>query len=844
MNHHIKKITAVLSFVLICSITSVFAQRTAIITGFVKDSSNSPVADVFIGLEGSRISTESGTDGQYKLTVPTGGEMTVVFFHASYAKKKIDIPPLQPGETFVLNMLLTSRYVEKGPISVTARKRDMQIMNKVKPKIFEAMPNASGGIEGIIKMLPGVSSSNELSSQYSVRGGNYDENLVYINDIEIFKPQLIRSSQQEGLSVINSDLVESLSFSAGGFEARYGDKLSSVLDITYKEPDTFSSKVSLSLLGAGATLEGSTDNHRFSYLLGARYRTNQYLLNSLDVQGEYKPAFADVQSFLNYYASDKLQFGLLSYYGSNRYLSIPQSQETTFGTANTVLRLNVGFAGQEILEYQTLLNGLTASYKFNENHRIKFINSLYMSNEEERFDIIAGYQLSQVESDLGSDSFGKPKLLLGAGEFFNHGRNRLNTLIYNSEIKGSHSTSKAINLNWGLKFQHEELQDKLSEYRYIDSADYSLPQNGDNVLDVFEYISSRNKQAWNRYMGYLQNTWTFSEDYNALLTFGARGNYWDYNKELLISPRMQFSFEPNLRYNRSLILEGLNDSILKTRLKNTWRLKATSGFYHQPPFFRELRNLNGTLNPEIRAQKSYHFVVGSDLNFEMWDRTFRWTTEVYYKHLTDIIPYEFDNVRIRYYAQNNAKGYATGIDMQLHGEFVKDNPSWISLSYMKTEEDIINDSFIKVDRTTGEKTLVHPGYIPRPTDQRFRFALFFQDFLPKHPSYKAHINLVFASGLPYGPPDFTRYKDTMRMPPYRRVDIGFSRLVYDKNRNPVKGGFLKNFRSIWISAEMFNLFDINNTISYLWVSDVSGNKFGIPNYLTSRRLNIHIDIKF
>ncbi|RYD82273.1 MAG: TonB-dependent receptor [Sphingobacteriales bacterium] len=822
---------------------NLFGQKSdAYIIGTVTDTSGAPLNEVRIKFKDSRgggVTTNS--EGNYAITVKEGKSYTLEFSFINLPKKTFTTAVLQAGQQYKLDVILNTNY-QVGTVTVTTKARDeKRTMERIIPKQFEAIPNVGGGFETILKTLAGVSSSNELSSQYSVRGGNFDENLVYIDDIEIYRPQLVRNGQQEGLSIIHTDLVKSVQFSAGGFEARYGDKLSSVLDIQYKEPDSFAAKAAVSLLGESISVEGSSADKRFTYLFGGRHRSSKYLLNSLDVQSDYQTNFADVQSYFTYHVSPTFKLGMLTYYGSNSYLSIPVSAQTTFGTVSTVIRLNVDFDGREILRQQTFLNGITASFTPNKHDHYKFISSVYSLDERENFDIIAQYKLQQLNSDPGSEDFGDVNYTFGVGGFLNHARNKLNTILYNAELKGDHTYTRYFDLDWGLKFQHENVQDKLSEYQYIDSVDYSVPQNNDSILDVYEYIYSRNNQQWNRYMGYVQNTFSLNNSKNMFLTVGVRGNYWDYNKEFLLSPRAQFTFEPNAGYNKKVILEDLGDSLMRKSL----RFRASVGAYHQPPFYRELRGLNGQLNPQIRAQKSYHFVLGNDYTFKIWKRPFKLTSEVYYKQLEDIIPYEIDNVRIRYFAENNATGYAAGMDFQLNGEFVKDNPSWISVGLLKTEEDIKGDKGVAVDTATGELYEFTPGYIPRPTDQRFRVSVFFQDFLANNPNYKVHLMLVYASSLPLGPPDHERYKDVIRPANgYRRVDIGFSRQIYDKEKARRTDGWRKPFESIWLSAEVFNMFGIRNTVSYLWVDDIEGNNWAIPRYLTSRRLNVQLQVKF
>ena len=825
------------------------AQENAWVKGVATDTLGKPVPSVFVTVNKGKKKISTDAEGNYRIEVPSGKDLNLEF-SSSKLKQIFTLLPLKPGEEFVFNPTLRFEY-EQDPIDISRRRIVRPMMVYVKPHDFEMQPNTSGGIEGIVKIIGlGVSSNNELSSQYNVRGGNYDENLVYINGIEIFRPQLARSGQQEGLSIINSDMVQYLNFSSGGFEAKYGDKLSSVLDIHYKEPDTFSAKVNASLLGGGITLEGSSENHRFRYLAGGRYRTNQYLLNTLNIQGNYQPRFTDAQVWLTCDITDKLNVGYLSYYGNNRYLSQPQTQQTSFGTATQSFQLNVDYFGQDILEYSTWLNGLTFKFKATKNDSIEWTSAAYINDERELQDVGGDYLLGQLDNDPSSNHFGKVKALLGSGEYFTHARDILFYTIVNTEIKGGHTNRRNLNFQWGLKAQHENIQDQLSEYHYIDSSGYSVPHNpaiGNNAheqLLMNQYVYSQNNQSWNRYSGFVQNSWLLSKESNATLSLGTRANYWDYNKELLISPRFLFYFEPNLKYNNKLLAQNLPDSIVAAKYRTPWRLKAAGGIYDQPPFYRELRDLYGTLNSNIRAQKSAQIILGSDYTFRLWDRPFKFTTEAYYKYLWDIIPYEIDNVQIRYFAKNNAVGYATGVDFQINGEFVKDNPSWISLSFLHTMEDIKDDVYTRVDQNTGETQTIHPGYIPRPSDQLVRFSLFFQDYLPGRPKYRVHLNFVYATGLPFGPPDYNRYKDTLRYPSYYRTDIGFSRMIYDREKMGPKTGLRKHLKSIWASLEVFNLFNINNTISYQWVQDVAGNNWGIPNYLTSRRFNLNIQVKF
>lgn len=815
------------------------AQNMAKVYGKITDTSGNAVANAGIKLEGQKQGTVSRKDGYYELTVPVGEVFQIRF---SYLRKSqvIEVEALDGGEHKELNVTVSTSF-EIGSADIIVKKNHPLF---IEPKItdFTNIVSPSGDIADILKMLAPVSSNNELSSQYSVRGGNYDENLVYINGIEIYRPQLARSGAQEGLSTVNTDLVKNLSFSAGGFDAKYGDKLSSVLDVKYREPDSAKATIQAGFLGANAKIEGSSPNHAFTYLIGSRYHSNSFLLKSLDTKGLYNTHFIDFQSLFTYQATDKLKLSLFSYAANNSYLSRPDSLTTSFGTATEVVSLKLYMAGSDILKYNTLMSGFTTDYAINSRNRLKFITSAYQTAEIENFDILGDYYLGQIETNTASKNFGKVVSYFGAGEYFNHGRNRLNTELYNFELKGEHeqkvsdSARKLFDLIWGIKYQHEHFTDKLAEYRYSDSTDYGQPQDSDNILQMKEYISSHNNQTWGRYQGFVQNSSSILPKYAGSLTYGVRANYWDFNKELLISPRASFAFEPNFSYNRAVLEKGLPDSMFKKNL----RIILATGAYHQPAFYREMRSLSGQLNPEIRAQKSWHFIASTDMNLKIKKAPFKLNASVYYKKLWDIIPYELDNVRIRYYAKNNAVGYAYGGEIQMNGEFVRDMPSWVSVAYLKTAEDLKDDFYYAKDEQDTLRRY-EPGYIPRPTDQRLKFVMYFQDYLPRNPSYKAHLSFTYATPLPHGPPDFNRYKDVLRKRSYRRVDIGFSHKFYGA---PATESITRKFESVWVSAEIFNLFGIDNVINYLWLEDVYGNYWATPGHLTSRRLNVRVEVKF
>ncbi len=795
---------------------SVFSQ-TATIFGAVKDTVGKPLISVNVSIIGTPGGTTTNEEGVYSLSIPAEKQVTVAFSFIGLQTRKVRLK-LVPDQKYELNYTLKSAANQLKSVVIKEDQHRSGTLTRLDPKIATLLPNASGNFEAVLKTLPGVVSNNELSSQYSVRGGNYDENLVYVNDIEIYRPFLVRSGQQEGLSFINPDMVSSVSFSAGGFDAKYGDKMSSVLDVTYKRPTTFAGSAGMSLLGGSLSLEGSTKNHRFTYIFGARQKSNQYLLNTLETKGDYRPSFSDIQTYLTYDISPEWEIDALVNYSNNKYTIIPQDRETSFGTVNQALQLKVYFDGQEVDSYETYMGALSATYHPDNRLRLKFISSVYQSYENETFDVLGQYYINALEKDFGSKNLGDSVNNVGVGTYLPHARNKLSALVYNAEHKGFYTLENHF-LTWGTRVQHEEIQDQLNEWKYVDSAGYAIPQAPASAILMQDVINTKTQLGSNRANAYIQDSWSISDSTKMSLNYGIRANYWDLNHELLVSPRVTYSFSP--------------------RWKKDVLFRASSGYYYQPPFYRELRDLSGNVNTNVKAQKSIHFVLGSDYNFKAWGRPFKLVSEVYYKYLDNLIPYKIDNVRIRYFAENNARGYATGIDLRLNGEFVKGLESWASLSVMQTQEDLKDDFYYK----DGQR--IEPGYIPRPTDQRVTLNLFFQDYLPKNPTYKMHLNLVFGSGLPFGPPNSERYADTLRMPFYRRVDIGFSKQIIGENAKlVVKSTFFKHIKSVWLSAEVFNLLQVNNTISYIWVADVTGRQYAVPNYLTPRMINVRLMVKF
>lgn len=809
-----------LILILICFPLYLFAQKeTATIYGKITDTDGKPVFPASIKIAGTNRGTVTDEKGLFELSIPSDKEIHVIISCLGYIQKDERFN-INPGKRVEINRVLEFAYQTLEEVSISEELDRTSSITRINIKTLDYLPSATGGVEAILKTLPGVVSTSELSSQYSVRGGSFDENLVYVNDIEVFRPFLIRSGQQEGLSFINSDMVSSVKFSAGGFEASYGDKMSSVLDITYRRPSQFGGSASISLLGGSVHLEGASKNNRFTHISGVRYKTARYLLSSMETKGEYIPDFLDFQTFITYDISSRVELSFLGNIADNRYRFIPETRSTDFGTFQTPLNLVIYYDGQERDRFNTYTGAFTTLIRPSDRLSLKFIASAFSSIEEEKFDIQGQYLINELDNSANSETYGDSILNIGIGTFLDHARNNLDAFIYSLSHIGL--TTKGENLiKWGIQWQHEIINDKLSEWEMIDSSGYSIPYSDTQVL-LNKVVKSSNHLASNRFSTYIQNTRRFEDD-NAVYYFnaGARLAYWDLNNQLLLSPRIILSMKPF--WERNIMF------------------RFSAGYYYQPPFYKEMRYPDGSLNRNIKAQKSIHFVYGTDWIFSAWNRPFKFTAEVYYKHLQDLIPYKLDNVRIEYMAENKAKGYAAGIELKLHGEFVPGAESWISMSLMKTEEDIVDDYVYDEN--------IEPGYYPRPMDQRFNIGLFFQDYFPNHPDYKVHLTVLYGTGLPFSPPDNERYDLVFRMPSYKRVDIGLSKSLKRAGQPSGEKKSLNFFKEIWINAEIFNLLDINNTISYLWVKTVFNQEnlpgeFGVPNYLTGRRFNVRLSANF
>ena len=803
----------------------VTSAQTARIKGVILDKNNQPVANANVSCQNNGV--QSNVNGFYILTVPANQKVVVVFSHVSLKKATVAVT-LKSDEDYEFNLVMNDKDEQMGEVIVTVNnKKRVQGITTIEPATIRKIPGANAGVENILKSMPGVNSNNELSTQYAVRGGNYDENLVYVNEIEVYRPFLIRSGQQEGLSFTNTDLVQNIDFSAGGFQAKYGDKLSSVLDITYRTPTQFGAVAEASFLGASVAVDAVSKNGKWSEVSGIRYRNNSLLVNSQETQSNYTPTFADFQTNVNFKPSDKLEFSFLGNISSNDYKYQPLTRQTNFGTIDDPMALLIYYEGQEKDKYTTVFGAVKTTYTPSKNATYKLIASAYHTQEQEYYDILAQYRLGEVDANLGSENFGDVKFTRAIGGQLNHARNDLDALIVNAELKGIHNWKKN-QLEWGAKFTRESIRDRVIEWEVIDSAGFSInppkillkndqpymPYTG--PLVPYQNVRATNFVDINRFSGYVQ--WSrkgYIGDNEIWMNAGVRSQNWTVSgdgiassTQFTFSPRAQFSIKPN--WNKDMFF------------------RLSGGLYHQPPSYRELRDADGVVQPEVKAQQSIHIVLSNDYSFKMWERPFKMVSEIYYKALTDVNPYTLDNVRIRYAAANNAKAYAQGFDFRLNGEFVPGTESWFSFGYLKTEEN-----------RDGK------GYISRPTDQRLKFALLFQDYMPKIPSIKLYLNLVYNTGLPGGSPSYSDpYLYQSRLNDYRRADVGFSKVLIDE-QNPSTKRWLQPFKELAIGLEIFNLFDNQNAITNTWVRDVySKNQYAIPNYMTTRVFNVKVNMRF
>lgn len=828
---------ALTALVLSLFVLSGFAQKkSAWVSGIVIDDNENPVAKVSVVILGKTTGMVTNDTGYFRIKVPADKSFAIIFSHTGYGETQKNFYLSENEEEKISVRMAPVGKVLENVVVTDERERKETGITKINPKNALVLPSTTGGIEGLIKIL--VGSNNELTSQYSVRGGNYDENLIYMNDFEIFRPYLVRSGQQEGLSFINPELAKNVTFYNGGFQAKYGDKMSSVLDIQYKRPTTFGGSVYVSLLEQGAHLEGSAKKERVTYLIGVRNRSNRNLLSSQETKGSYIPSSTDVQGYLTFKATSKLQLELLVNYSATKFTLFPESAEKTTSVFSPLFTANLGldiyFEGQERSDYKTSLVGLSALFQPRKNIRLKWMASRFQNKENENFDIAGAYLFGDRDFDNSSSTFGQIVNPLGAGYYQNYGRNRLNIEVYNAALKGSIDKGNHF-IQFGNSIEQTKITDHLYEWEYQDSAGYSLPVNT-GMLNSFRHSNA--DLSIQKYSGYVQDNLNFSSDKREItLQAGLRYNYNLLNKEFFVSPRIQASLKPH--WKKDVIF------------------KIATGSYNQPPFYRELRRYDGTLNTNVKSQKSYQFVAGFDYNFKRTNRPFRLTTEAYYKNMRDVIPYDIDNVRIRYFGENNAKAYAYGLETRLYSELVKDAESWFSIGLMRTKENIKGDRYYQYKNAAGEiitsksddqvatdSVSQDVGWVRRPSDRLITLGLFLQDYLSTNKNFRVHLNMLYGSNMSYNIPNSVKYRNALIIDPYLRVDIGFSALLLSEKSLRRSHSPFKDFENIWASFEVFNLIDRRNTISYQLIKDFSNAVYSIPNRLTPRLINFKIVGRF
>ena len=820
MKTHIKLL--LLFFILYSS--ALWAQK-ATVRGVILDVFDEPIPSVNITF--GNTGAISDLDGYYLIEITANENVQITYSHIGHKNVQATLN-LSNNEDYELNPVMKTDIEQIATVVISGREnKRVEGITTLSPEAIRRMPSAISGVTSLLTSLPGINNNNELSTQYAVRGGNYDENLVYVNEIEVYRPFLIRSGQQEGLSFVNDDLTSSVDFSAGGFQAKFGDKLSSVLDITYRKPTEVQASLDASLLGVSVSAGDISDDGKFTGIVGLRYRDNSLFVNAKETQTNFKPTFLDAQTYLSYKFNNKLEIGFLGNVAINKYSYKPLTRQTNFGTLADPVALLVFYEGQEEDKYDTYFGALKATYVASQNYTAKFIGSIYQTQEQEYFDILAQYRLGEVDTSIGSENLGDVTFSEGIGSQLTHARNNLDALIVNLEHKGN-ATIGENEIEYGVKFTHEDIRDRVQEYEIIDSAGFSIRPPLVDFANLQPYepftseivpytnIRAQNDVQINRLSGYGQwsrRTTIGSSD--LWLNAGVRAHNWTVSgqdiqstTQTVFSPRGQVSLKPN--WDRDMLF------------------RLSGGVYHQPPFYRELRDSTGTVRPGVKAQKSIHIVLGNDYSFSLWDRPFTLNSEVYYKKLTNVNPYTLDNVRIRYRASNNAVAYAYGLDLRLAGEFVPGTESWISLGYLKTEENIDDK-----------------GYIFRPTDQRLKIGMLFQDYVKVVPNLKGYLNLQYNTGLPGGSPSYADpYNFQERLPDYKRVDLGVSYVLIDATR-PKEEGVFKYFKELTLGAEIFNIFDVQNSISNTFVRDVYTKvQYSIPNYLSPRVFNVRLTAKF
>ena len=785
-------------FLLTLMALHVAAQDKVKLSGRVIDDEQNPVLFAVVKVDGQAAGTTTDLQGRYQLEFSTADTVTVSFSMIGYVTKKKTL--VRPKGSLRLNITLQTQSIDMGEVTVKEVRRQMNSTQHLNAENLKRLPSTTGNaVEELVATQAGVSTHNELSSQYNVRGGSFDENSVYINGVEVYRPMLISSGQQEGLSVINSDMVESINFSAGGFDAKYGDKMSSVLDITYKKPKKFEASVSASLLGAGLYVGYAKRN--FSMTHGVRYKTNQYMLGSLETKGEYSPRFLDYQTYISWSPNKRWSLDFIGNISQNQYDFLPTNRQTNFGTMQDVKSFRVYFDGKEEDLFRTLFGTLSLSHNFTDRTKLSLLASAFATKERETYDIQGQYWLDETNTTEQ----------LGVGTYMEHARNYLDANMKSLKVLFSHKP-KGHDIQAGLTWKHEIIEENSREYEMRDSSGYSIPHTGDR-LDLIYTLNSRNTLNSHRIEGYIQDTYKFtSGEENSTfytLNYGIRFSNWSFNSETIVSPRASLAIIPAFNNNM------------------TFRL--ATGLYYQAPFFKELRDttkVNGvtvvTLNNRIKSQRSLHFVAAFDYRFKIKERPYKFTAEAYYKALSNIIPYNVNNVKVTYYGENMGSGYAAGLDLKLYGEFVPGTDSWVTFSLMSTKQKI-----------NGKQ-------VPMPTDQRYAINLHFTDYFPGTERWKMTLSLAFADGLPFGAPHKGLEYQNFRAPAYKRVDVGLSYRAYD-NDDRKKHSIFKN---IWLGVDCLNLFGISNVNSYYWVTDVTNQQYAVPNYLTGRQINGKVIFEF
>ena len=767
------------------------------LSGTVVDEDNNPIELATVSCAEQGKVAMSNLKGEFEIKLNSADSVVVKFSMVGYNSKKRTFK--NPKGKLKVSITLPS-MAALGEIVVTEKRRQTTGTERLDIKNIKGTPTTSGNaVEELIQQQAGVSTHNELSSQYNVRGGSFDENAVYINNVEIYRPLLIRSGQQEGLSIINADMVESIGFSTGGFEAKYGDKMSSVLDIQYRRPTKFEANAQASLLGANAFI--GFGNKKFSMSHGIRYKTNKYLLGSLETKGEYRPNFLDYQTYMTYSPNERWNFEFIGNISENHYNFKPENRETSFGTMEDVKSFKVYFDGQEKDIFRTLFGTFSIKRKFGQNTSVALIGSAFHTKEQETYDIQGQYWLDDTQTQEQ----------LGVGTYMEHARNYLSADVQSYKLIGTHKT-KSHNFEMGLTYKQERIKENSREYEMRDSSGYSIPHSPTR-LDLIYNMTSQNRIKTNRIEGYFMDTYRFGsgkeKETRYTLNYGVRFSNWSYNKETTVSPRVSLAIIPAFNQNMTF--------------------RFATGLYYQAPFYKELkdtvttnRNTTVNLNKKIKSQKSIHFVAAFDYKFKMNQQPYKFTAEAYYKALSNLIPYNINNVKVTYYGENMSSGYAAGLDLKLYGEFVPGTDSWVTFSLMSTRQ-----------KLNGQ-------WIPMPTDQRWGINLHFTDYFPGTEKWKMTLKLAFADGLPFGAPHRGIEYQDFRAPAYKRADVGMSYRAYD-NEGKKKNSIFKN---IWLGVDCLNLFGISNVNSYYWVTDVTNQQYAVPNYLTGRQINAKVLLEF